>query len=118
MTAEATGIWRVCGEEPVADDGGRSASNVPIFAFDGTTVALRLRTVHSWQERPPDDIFRLPGRLVDGELSYQAPNGQWVDVARFEDGRFVDVGNGRRRIYEPVAVGDLDARDLGLTARR
>ncbi len=114
MTVDPIGIWRVSREEPVADDGGRAAANVPMFAFDGATVALRLRTVHQWQPRPPDDVFRLPARLADGELTYQAPNGAWVDLARFEDGRFVDIGSGRRRIYELIAPGDLDPRDRAL----
>jgi hypothetical protein len=114
VTADATGIWRVSREEPVADDGGRVAANVPIFAFDGATVTLRLRTVHRWQPRPPDDVFRLPARLANGALTYRAPNGVWVDLATFEDGRFVDVGNGRKRIYEPVTANDLDPGDRAL----
>ena len=114
MTVDPVGIWRVSREQPVADDGGRAAANVPIFAFDGATVALRLRTVHRWQPRPADDVFRLPARFSDGELTYQAPNGAWVDLARFEDGRFVDVGSGRKRIYEPIAAGDLDPPDRAL----
>lgn len=114
MTVDPVGIWRVSGEQPVVDDGGRAAANVPIFAFDGATVALRLRTVHQWQPRPPNDVFRLPARFADGELTYQAPNGAWVDLARFEDGRFVDVGSGRKRIYEPIAADDLDPPDRPL----
>jgi hypothetical protein len=96
------------------DDGAPKSITGSIFAFDGATVALRLRTVHQWQARPPDDVFRLPARLADGELTYQAPNGAWVDLARFEDGRFVAVGSGRKRIYEPIAAGDLDPPDRTL----
>lgn len=116
MTGDPVGIWRVSREQSVVDDGGRAAANVPIFAFDGATVALRLRTLHQWQPRPPDDVFRLPARFADGELTYQAPDGSWVDLARFEDGRFVDVGSGRKRIYEPIAADNLEPADRALVS--
>lgn len=66
----------------------------------------------------PDDVFRLPARLADGELTYQAPNGAWVELARFEDGHFVDLGSGRKRIYEPISAGDLDPPDRALVPQQ
>lgn len=96
------GLWRVKEDVPVRDDGGRLALGTYIFAFDGNTVVLQLITRHPGQWKSDDDFYRLEAEWRDATLYFRPPFADWVELAAFEDGRFVQTGSGRKRIFERI----------------
>lgn len=103
---QAAGLWQVTDEVPVPDDGGRSALDTYIFAFDGHTVVLRLMSPIRGQWKSEDDFYRLAAECRGQALYYRPPFADWVELATFEDGRFVQVGSGRKRIFG--RIGDAE----------
>jgi hypothetical protein len=98
----AIGLWQVKKEVPVADDSGRAALDTYIFAFDGDTVTLRLMSPIRGQWKSEDDFYRLGAECRADVLYYRPPFADWVELATFEDGLFVQVGSGRKRIFERI----------------
>ena len=101
------GLWQLSRAEEVEDDGGRLGSDTYTFLFDGSTVTLRLLTLRAGQWRSDDDIYRLAADFDGHTLRYRPPFGEWTELATFEDGRFVDVGSGRKRIFERIADSEV-----------
>jgi hypothetical protein len=111
---QAEGLWQFDSEEPVADDGGRQATDLFTFAYHGDTVTLRLLTLHPGQWRTGDDFYRLAARWEGDMLSYRPPFGPWAELAAFDGERFVNVGSGRKRIFRRIAPDEVVAfnRDI------
>jgi hypothetical protein len=116
--AGATGLWQVSEEVPVADDGGRLANDVYIFRYDGDTVTLRLPTLRLGQWKSADDVYRLAAEWRGAALWYRPPFGDWVELATFEDDRFVDVGSGRKRIFGRIDESDVADWNAAILAPR
>ena len=104
------GLWQVCDEVPVADDGGRLVNDAQVFRLDGDTVTLRLHTLNPAQWKSADDFYRVAAEWRGDTLWYRPPFGDWAELATFEDGRFVDVGNGRKRIF--CRIGEDEVADF------
>ena len=103
----ATGLWQLREEVPVHDDGGRSAGDAYTFRFDGDTVTLRLLTLHPGIWKSSDDFYRLSAQARDHALWYRPPFGDWVQLATFEDDRFVDIGSGLRRVFGRITDDEV-----------
>jgi hypothetical protein len=99
---QAIGLWQVKEEMPVPDDSGRAAPDTYIFAFDGDTVTLRLMSQIRGQWKSEDDFYRLTAECRGDMLYYRPPFADWIELTTFEDGRFVQVGSGRKRIFERI----------------
>lgn len=105
--AAAQGLWQFVREEPIADDRGRQVNDAHTFRLeDDGTVVLRLLSLHAERWKSPDDFYRLATRWQARMLQYRPPFGDWADLASYERGRFIDVGNGKRRIFARI---DADA---------
>jgi hypothetical protein len=72
------------------------------FAYDGEYVTLRLLTLRTGQWKSADDFYKLQSRWEGNTLYYRPPFGSWTELASFEDGRFVNVGNGKKRIFGKI----------------
>jgi hypothetical protein len=104
---DASGLWQVNQEVAVADDGGRPGGDTVIFRFDGDTVTMSLLALHPGPLRSDDGFYRLAAECRDDELWYRPPFGDWVQLATFEDGHFVDIGSGRKRIFARISDDDV-----------
>ena len=116
--AQATGLWQVAEDVPVTDDGGRAALDTYIFAFDGETVTLRLVTTTLGQWKSEDDFYRLAAECRGEALYFRLPFADWLELATFEDGRFVQVGSGRKRIFARIADGEVAGWNRAILASR
>jgi hypothetical protein len=116
--AAAVGIWQFRREESVDDDGGRPAGNTMLFKFDGDTVTLRLLSPHRQWWTSPDNFYRLAARFEDDALSYRPPFGDWTQLATFEDGYFVEIGGGRKRVFAKIDGTALEERDRPILRAR
>ena len=114
----AEGLWQVIREEPVADDGGRQVNDCLTFQLDGDEITLRLLTLDARRWRSPDDFYCLAARWQGRQLQYLPPFGDWADLARFERGRFVDIGNGKRRIFGRIAPAQVLSFNRAILASR
>lgn len=112
------GLWQVLREEPVADDGGRQVNDCLTFQLGGDEITLRLLTLDAQRWRAPDDFYRLAARWQGRQLQYLPPFGDWADLARFERGRFVDIGNGKRRIFARIAPAQVVPFNRAILAAR
>jgi hypothetical protein len=114
VLAVAQGLWQFAREEAWPDDGGRTLNNCYTFSLDGEHVTLRLLSLHPGQAKSADDFYRLAARWQGRMLQYRPPFGDWADLARFERGRFVDIGNGKRRIFARIEPSEVAAfnRDI------
>lgn len=104
---QAVGLWQVKEDVPVQDDGGRLALDTYIFAFDGDTVVLRLITTTLGQWKSEDDFYRLAAECRGEALYFRPPFGDWVELAMFQDGRFVQLGSGRKRSFERIGAAEV-----------
>ena len=116
--AQATGLWQVREDVDIEDDGGRLALDTFSFAFDGDTVVLRLASRHAGQWKSDDDFYRLAAECRGEALFIRPPFGDWVELATFEDGRFVQVGSGRKRIFERIEDAQVAAWNGAILAPR
>ncbi len=104
----AEGIWQFKKSVPIEDDGGKQANDVITFVYhDDGTVTLRLLTLHPGQWKSEDDFYRLSTKWEDSALFYLPPFGDWTELAVFEDDRFVNVGNGKKRIFEKIGADQV-----------
>jgi hypothetical protein len=99
---QAAGLWQVKEDVPVQDDGGRPALDTHVFAFDGDSIVLRLISTTLGQWKSADDFYRLAAECRGEVLHFRPPFADWVELATFEDGRFVQVGSGHKRIFERI----------------
>jgi hypothetical protein len=114
----ASGLWQVREEVPVDDDAGRLVNDVYIFRFDGETVTLRLLTPRIGQWKSDDDFYRVAAEWRGDTLFYRPPFGDWVELATFEDDRFVDVGSGRKRIFGRIDDSEVADWNAAILAPR
>lgn len=103
----AQGLWQFVREEPVADDRGRQVNDCMTFCLEGDSVVLRLLSLHAGRWKAADDFYRLAARWQGRMLQYRPPFGDWADLASFERGRFIDVGNGKRRIFARIEPDEV-----------
>jgi len=111
---DAEGLWQLAESVAVADDQGKQANDAVTFLYSGGTVTLRLLTRHPESWRSNDDFYTLASKWKGNSLYYRPPFADFVELAAFEDGRFVNIGNGIKRIFEkiePEAVVDWN-RDI------
>jgi hypothetical protein len=118
ILAAAQGLWQFDREEPVADDGGRQVNDCFTFALQGDQVTLRLLTLRLGQWKSPDDFYRLAARWQGRMLQYRPPFGDWADLARFERGRFIDTGNGKRRLFRRIQPDAVVAFNRAILDKR
>jgi hypothetical protein len=98
----ATGIWQLQQTVAVDDDGGRRANDAYVFAFDGSTVVLRLLSLHPGQWKSDDDFYRLAAEFDGTTLRYRPPFGDWTELATFAGDHFENIGSGVRRVFAKV----------------
>jgi len=115
---QATGIWQVKEDVPLEDDGGRLGLDTYIFAFDGDTATLRLITTTLGQWKSDDDFYRLAAECREDALYIRPPFADWLELATFEDGRFVQVGSGRKRIFERIGEAQVTEFNRAILAPR
>jgi hypothetical protein len=101
--AQAAGLWQLHEEVPWTGDPARQANDVHTFRYRGAEVTLRLLTLRAGQWKSPDDFYLLAARWQGNRLLYRPPFGPWSELASFEDGRFVNTGNGRKRIFHRIS---------------
>lgn len=99
---QAAGLWQFHQDVPWAGDPARQANDVHTFRYRGAEVTLRLLTLRAAQWKSPDDFYTLAARWDGDRLLYRPPFGPWTELAAFEDGRFVNTGSVRKRIFHRI----------------
>jgi hypothetical protein len=94
--SDAEGLWQQVSEGPAPAGEGSSMA-----------TTLRLITLGKVSWRSPDDVYTLTARWHGDTLQYLTPVGQWIDLAVFEAGRFVAVGDGTRRVFARIAPAQI-----------
>jgi hypothetical protein len=115
---QATGIWQVKEDVPLEDDGGRLGLDTYIFAFDGHTATLRLITTTLGQWKSDDDFYRLAAECRGDALYIRPPFADWLELATFEEGHFVQIGSGRKRIFERIGEAQVTEFNRAILAPR
>jgi hypothetical protein len=103
----AEGLWQFKKSVPIADDQGKSVNDTITFLYADGMVTLRLLTLHLETWKSPDDFYKLATDWRGNVLYYRPPFGDFVDLAEFENGRFVDIGNGVKRIFERITPDEV-----------
>lgn len=109
---KAEGFWQVTNTKPTKDDFGKHVNDVYTFFYSGDHVILRLLSMHKEMWRSDDDFYKLLAKWDGNILYYLPPFGDFVELASFENGRFVNTGDGVVRIFsriEPAQVKDWNA---------
>jgi hypothetical protein len=113
--SDAEGLWQQSSEVAAPGTEGKSLSDIYTFKYDQGLVTVRLLTVSKMNWRSLDGFYTLKSRWQGDTLQYLAPLGQWIDLAEFENGRFVASGDGKRREYTritPDQVADFNSAIL------
>ena len=63
--------------------------------------------MHPGRFRSVDGFYRLAAECRGDELWYRPPRGAWVHLATIEDGHFVDMGSGRKRIFARISDDEV-----------
>jgi hypothetical protein len=100
--AHTHGLWQFQSEIAFEHEPGRQVHDIFTFAYDGVCVTLRLLTLDEGRWKSADDFYKLQAKWEGSTLYYRPPFGPWTELASFEDGRFVNVGNGRKRIFGKI----------------
>jgi hypothetical protein len=106
-THAANGLWQLAREEPWPAATGREVNDCLTFELHGDEITLRLFALHDGQWQSADGFYKLAARWQGRQLQYLPPFGDWADLARFERGRFVDAGSGKRRVFERIAPAQV-----------
>jgi hypothetical protein len=109
---DAEGLWQQSREIPAPGTEAKSLPDTYTFKYEGGLVTLRLLSMSpvSWQSA--DGFYTLKSRWEGDVLQYQAPLGQWTELAAFEHGRFAVSGDGMTREFAritPDQVADFNA---------
>jgi len=99
---QAEGTWQFEKEIPVEDDLGKLVNDVFTFLYEDDTVTLRLLTLRSGQWKSDDDFYKLSAKWEGNTLYYLPPFGSWTELAMFENDHFVNIGNGKKRIFKKI----------------
>lgn len=116
--AAAQGLWQFEREEAVADDRGRQHNDAFTFAIQGNQLTLRLFTPHFGIWKSHDDFYQLQTRWQGTLLQYRPPFGDWAGLAFFEEGRFIDIGNGKRRLFKRIEPAEVVGFNRAILAPR
>jgi hypothetical protein len=114
----AEGIWQFKQSVPIDDDQGKLVNDTFTFVYRDDKVILRLMTLHPGQWKSQDDFYELATRWEADTLYYLPPFGTWTELAVFEAGHFVNVGNGVKRIFEKIPESEVVAWNSNITAAR
>ncbi|HMG47955.1 MAG TPA: hypothetical protein VK614_10905 [Allosphingosinicella sp.] len=104
---EAEGLWQLAETVAIADDRGKQINNAVTFRYADGTVTLRMLSPKPGLWRSEDDFYKLTANWEGDALYYRPPFGDFAELAIFEDGRFVNIGNGVKRIFERIAEDDV-----------
>jgi len=110
--SDAEGLWQQAIEVPAPGTEGKSLSDIYTFKYEHELVTLRLLATSKVSWRAPDSFYTLKSRWERGTLQYLPPLGPWTDLATFEDGKFIALGDGKRREYAritPDQVAEFNA---------
>ena len=113
---EAKGLWQFQGEVAFDHAPGLQANDVFTFTYDGGYVTLRLVTLRMGQWKSDDDFYTLQTRWEGDTLHYRPPFGEWTVLASFEDGRFVNIGNGKKRLFGKITAEQVVAWNAAILA--
>lgn len=104
---EVEGIWQFEKEIPVGNDLGKQVNDVFGFLHEDDTVTLRLLTLHPGQWKSDDDFYKLAARWEGDTLYYLPPFGSWSELATFENDHFINIGNGKKRIFRKIGSDEV-----------
>jgi hypothetical protein len=104
---QAEGIWQFEKEIPIENDMGKLVNDIFTFVYEGDTVTLRLLTLRSGQWKSEDDFYKLSAKWEGQTLYYLPPFGSWTELAVFENNHFVNIGNGKKRIFRKIKEDEV-----------
>jgi hypothetical protein len=108
------GIWQFESEEPVSEDNGKLVNDTFTFVYEDGTVTMRLLTLRPGQWKSDDDFYKLQARWQGDALYYLPPFGKWTELAMVEGDRFVNIGNGKKRIFAKVPGSEVVSWNRGI----
>ena len=112
--SDAEGLWQQACEIPAPGAGGAALSTTYTFQYQAGVVTLRLLALGKVSWRSADDFYALKARWQGDMLQYLTPVGQWVDLASFEAGQFVALGDGKRREYDRITPDQVAEFSAGI----
>lgn len=101
---QAEGLWQLDSDTPSEHADAKPANDHFTFAYDGRHVTLRLLSLGLGRWKSADDFYKLESRWEGDTLCYRPPFGAWTELASFEDGRFVNLGSGRKRVFARIGA--------------
>lgn len=104
---QAEGIWQFKKSVPIPDDHGGMVDSTYTFIYGNQRITLRLLSLHPGPWKSVDDFYQLAARWERDALFYLPPFGAWTELAVFQDGHFVQVGNGVKRIFERISEAEV-----------
>ncbi|HSI75135.1 MAG TPA: hypothetical protein VK957_04555 [Lunatimonas sp.] len=97
------GIWQFAYQEDFDGEKDMQLNEHFTFLYKDGTVTLRLVTMHPGIWKSEDDFYKLKAKFEKNTLYYLPPFGNWAKLAIFDNNHFVDIGNGKRRVFERIS---------------
>lgn len=111
---DAEGLWQQSREVPAPGADAKHLSSIDTFKYEQGLVTLRLIALSKVSWRSPDGFYALKSRWQGDMLQYLPPTGDWTDLAEFQDGGFVALGDGKRREYARITPDQVTASNADI----
>jgi hypothetical protein len=112
--SDAEGLWQQAREVPAPGADAKHLSDIYTFKYEHELVTLRLMVLAKASWRSPDGFYALKSRWEGDTLQYLPPAGGWTDLAVFQNGGFVALGDGKRREYARITPDQVAERNADI----
>ncbi|MGB3073943.1 MAG: hypothetical protein WBB36_01410 [Chitinophagales bacterium] len=79
------------------------------FYYNDDEVIVRLTSTSPSKWESSDGIYRLKAKWESDKLFYLSPMGEWIELATYEDGRFVQCGIGKKKLFRKINIDEIAA---------
>ena len=111
---DAEGIWQQASEVKAETAPGQHLSDTYTFQYAQGHVTMALLAISKFKGTSDDGFYLLDSRWEGNKLLIRFPNGDWDELATFQNGHFEQYGDGLRREYARITPDQVAPFSKGI----